>query len=77
MYEAGYVRRANIACDYTIAIHQYICIDRSFIAFVVGYRERVSGYVLPLIFGKIQSLLLLQLVVGGKDFIEFRRNVAN
>ena len=57
------VSGADISPDDAVAIHQHVAKNRSLVALIVGHDESVTRDVLAAVFGKIQPLPLLQLVV--------------
>ena len=74
MHKSTDVRRADVAADDTIVVHDNVGIHLALIVAVVGDLHGVSCGRLSLITGQIKPLLLLNLVVIGKDAVKFGWN---
>ena len=72
MYEPRGVGGADIAADDAVAIDEDVCVDGTVIVGIIGDGKGIACDVLSFIFGKIQPLGFLDLVIGGEDLIEFR-----
>ena len=74
MHKSRHVRGANIPADDAVAVYHHVGKDLALIIGVVGYHKGVANHVLVFIFGKIEPLGLLQLVVGGEYLVKLRGN---
>ena len=74
MDKAADIRRADIAADDPVPVHQHVGVYGALPAVIVGNGKRVAGDGPIPVFGQIQPLLLLQLIVPGKHLVKFGGN---
>ena len=74
VHKAGNVCRTDISAYHSISINQHICPNRTLVSFIIFDGKGVARNVLAAILGQVEPLRLLQLIVSGKNLIEFRRN---